>query len=138
MRRLCREAFRQINERHGFPPIVPAAEVAVRRVGSFHRHSSVVGVVGAGRILGFSFRSGRDPVRAVGPIVTDPAAQGYGVGRRLMQALPDRARGVRHPYPVRALLIQQRLGCWSAVVWLPCIGRGAGPKTEVANHSQLG
>ena len=51
------------------------------------------GVERDGRILGFNFLSERDPIRAVGPIVVDPAAEGRGVGRRLMAAVLDRAAG---------------------------------------------
>ncbi|MBX6372878.1 MAG: hypothetical protein IRZ13_01415 [Acetobacteraceae bacterium] len=140
MRRLCHEVFRPVNERRGFVPIFPAAEVAVQRLGGFLRHPSAFGVVaeeGPGSCLQVSQRARSDP-RAVGAIVTDRAAQGYGVGRRPMQAVLDRARGVRHPYPARALLTRRCLGCSPAVVWQPCIGRGAGPENEVANHSQLG
>src|SRR4029079_16638654 len=59
---------------------------------------SVFGVVaetGGGRIVGFNFLSERDPIRAVGPIVTDPSAQGRGIGRQLMEAVLERARGAR-------------------------------------------
>lgn len=51
-----------------------------------------------GAAAGFNFLSERDAVRAVGPLVGDPAAQGKGVGRRLMSAVlarADRAWSVR-------------------------------------------
>src|SRR5262249_17422010 len=35
------------------------------------------------------------PIRAVGPIVIDPATQGHGIGRQLMTAVLERARGAR-------------------------------------------
>ena len=50
-----------------------------------------------GRVLGFNFLSERDPIRAVGPIVVDPAGQGRGVGRRLMTAVLDRAAAAGAP-----------------------------------------
>jgi GNAT superfamily N-acetyltransferase len=96
--RICYEGFRTLNERYGFPPTFPSVEVATRRVGGFIRHPSVFGVVaetGGGRIVGFNFLSERDPIRAVGPIVTDPSAQGRGIGRQLMEAVLERARGAR-------------------------------------------
>ena len=96
--RICYEGFRTVSERYGFPPTFPSVEVATQRVGGFIRHPSVFGVVaeaGDGRIVGFNFLSERDPIRAVGPIVIDPAAQGHGVGRRLMEAVLERARGAR-------------------------------------------
>jgi len=95
--RICYEGFRTVNERYGFPPIFPSVEVATQRVGGFIRHPSVFGVVAeaSGRIVGFNFLSERDPIRAVGPIVTDPASQGHGIGRQLMEAVLERARGAR-------------------------------------------
>jgi ribosomal protein S18 acetylase RimI-like enzyme len=96
--RICYEGFRIVNERYGFPPIFPSVEAATQRVGNFIRHPSVFGVVaeaGDGRIVGFNFLSERDPIRAVGPIVIDPAAQGHRIGRQLMEAVLERARGAR-------------------------------------------
>jgi len=96
--RICYEGFRTVNERYGFPPTFPSVEVATQRVDGFIRHPSVFGVVaeaGGGQIVGFNFLSERDPIRAVGPIVIDPAAQGHGIGRQLMEAVLERARGSR-------------------------------------------
>lgn len=96
--RICYEGFRSVAERHGFPPAFPSVEVATQRVGAFIRLPSVFGVVaetGDGKIAGFNFLSERDPIRAVGPIVIDPATQGHGIGRRLMEAVLKRARGAR-------------------------------------------
>jgi GNAT superfamily N-acetyltransferase len=99
--RICYEGFRTVCERHGFPPLFSSVEDATQRVGNFIRHPSVFGVVAEaddGRIVGFNFLSERDPIRAVGPIVIDPAVQGHGIGRRLMDAVLERAqdaRGVR-------------------------------------------
>jgi GNAT superfamily N-acetyltransferase len=94
---ICYEGFRAVNERHGFPLVFPSVDVATQRVGGFIRHPSVFGVVAEahGRIVGFNFLSERDPIRAVGPIVVDPAAQGHGTGRQLMEAVLERARGAR-------------------------------------------
>jgi GNAT superfamily N-acetyltransferase len=96
--RICYEGFRAVNDRYGFPLTFPSVEIATQRVGGFIRHPSVYGVVaegGDGLIVGFNFLSERDPIRAVGPIVIDPAAQGHGIGRQLMQAVLERARGAR-------------------------------------------
>jgi GNAT superfamily N-acetyltransferase len=95
--RICYEGFRAVNERFGYPALFPSVEVATQRVSGFIRHPSVFGVVAeaGGRIIGFNFLSERDPIRAVGPVVIDPAAQGHGIGRQLMQAVLERARGSR-------------------------------------------
>jgi len=95
--RICYDGFREVNERFGFPPSFPSIEVATQRVGGCIRHPAIFGVVAEadGRIVGFNFLSERDPIRAVGPIVIDPAMQGRGVGRQLMEAVLDRARGAR-------------------------------------------
>ena len=117
--RICHEAFRTLNERHGFPPAVPSVEIATRRVRSFIQHPSVFGLVAEGsegRILGCNFLSERDPIRAVGPIVIDPAVQGKGIGRRLMEAVLKRARGARGvrlmqaSYNVQSLSLYASLG----------------------------
>jgi len=96
--RICYDGFRTVNESYGFPPTFPSVEVATQRVDGFIRHPLVFGVVaesGGGRIVGFNFLSERDPIRAIGPIVTDPSAQGHGIGRQLMEAVLERARGAR-------------------------------------------
>jgi GNAT superfamily N-acetyltransferase len=118
--RICYEGFRAVNERHGFPAIFPSAEIAARRVAGFIRHPAVFAIVAAsdgdGRIVGFNFLSERDPIRAIGPIVIDPAVQERGIGRRLMEAALDRAHGARgirllqEAYNVQSLSLYAALG----------------------------
>src|SRR4029450_9686499 len=89
------EGFRVVNERHGFPTNYPSVEAATRRVRALIDHPRVYGVVaeGDGTTVGFCFLSERDPIRAVGPMVVGPAVHLSGIGRRLMGAVLERARG---------------------------------------------
>lgn len=93
--RICYEGFRAINELHGFPPVFRSVQAATDRVRASIEHPAVFGVVAEndGKTIGFSFLSERDPIRAVGPVVIDPAAQSHGVGRLLMEAVLERAEG---------------------------------------------
>ena len=93
--RIVYEAFRDIAERHQFPPDFPSADAAVGLVSTFARHASAFGVVAesGGRVVGSNFMTEFDEIRGVGPITVDPAFQARGVGRRLMEAVLDRGRG---------------------------------------------
>src|SRR5262245_60538694 len=95
--RISYEGFRAVNEQHGLELNFPSAEEATRRLLAAIRNPMVFGSVAqtSGHILGFGILSERDPIRAVGPIVTAPAIQGQGVGRLLLNALIDRARDAR-------------------------------------------
>src|SRR5919199_714071 len=96
---ICYDAFKAVNERHGFPSLFPSVEAATHRVSTFIHHPSFFGVIAEtsddGQIVGFSFLSERDPIRAVGPVAINPAIQSHGIGRRLMEAVLERARGAR-------------------------------------------
>lgn len=114
--RICYEAFRTLNERHGFPPAFPSVEIATRRVRSFIQHPSVFGVIaeaGDGRTLGFNFLSERDPIRAVGPTVIDPMVQGKGVGRRSGSQTVARRSG----YPPPASELQYAVAIALRIPW---------------------
>ena len=98
--RIVFEAFSGIHDHHRFARDFPTLESAAQLATSFIAHPSIYGVVAelGGRIVGSNFLDERGPVRGVGPITVDPAAQGHGVGRALMQAVLDRgadARGIR-------------------------------------------
>lgn len=93
-------AFRRIAESRGFPPDFPSVEAAVGLARASIGDSEVFGVVATadGAVIGSNFLTEGDPIRGVGPITVDPACQGAGVGRRLMQAVIERgasAPGVR-------------------------------------------
>ena len=98
--RIMHDAFKGIADAHGFPPDFPSAEAGTRLAAMLIAHPSVFGVVAEedGRVAGSNFLAEGDPIRAVGPITVDPATQGSGAGRRLMEAVLERAeaaRGVR-------------------------------------------
>jgi GNAT superfamily N-acetyltransferase len=46
-----------------------------------------------GQVIGSNFLDERDPIRGVGPVTVDPLVQVRGIGRRLMEAVLERARG---------------------------------------------
>jgi len=91
--RICYDAFRVINDTHGFPPDFPSAEIAAGLLGMLIEHPRFHGIVAEqdGRIIGSNFLDERSPVAGLGPITVDPTVQNQGVGRRLMQAMMDRA-----------------------------------------------
>jgi ribosomal protein S18 acetylase RimI-like enzyme len=98
--RICYEGFRAVTERHGYPLVFASHEIATRRLAAFIAHPAIFAVVAEAddrerRIVGFNFLSERDPIRAIGPIGVDPAVDGQGIGRRLMAAALERARGAR-------------------------------------------
>lgn len=99
--RICFEAFGALHREQGFAPIFLSMEVITSRVTSLIANPNTFSNVAEdeGRIVGVSFLSETDPVRGVGPIAVDPAAQTGGVGRKLMDAVLQRA-GVR---PTRLL-----------------------------------
>jgi predicted N-acetyltransferase YhbS len=98
--RIVYEAFAGIHDHHRFARDFPTLEAALQLTTNFITHPSIYGVVAEidGRIVGSNFLDERGPVRGVGPITVDPAVQGRGVGRELMQAVLDRgadAMGIR-------------------------------------------
>ena len=96
--RVCFDAFCAINDEHRFPRDFSSAEVAIGLLRMLIDHSGFYGVVAErdGKIIGSNFLDERATVVGIGPITVEPAVQNQGVGRRLMQAVIDRAasRGV--------------------------------------------
>jgi GNAT superfamily N-acetyltransferase len=78
----------------------------------------IYGVVAesGGQILGSNFMDERDAVRGIGPISVDPKVQNRGLGRRLMQAVLERARGavsmrlVQEAFHMRSMSLYATLG----------------------------
>jgi GNAT superfamily N-acetyltransferase len=75
----------------------------------------VVAEVG-GRVVGCNFLDERGPIRGVGPITVAPEAQDAGVGRQLMRAVLERAKGARgvrllqDAFHMRSLCLYESLG----------------------------
>jgi len=96
---ICYQAFHTINSRHGFPDDLPSAEQAAGIMTTMFGHPGFYCVVAedGSRILGSNCMDERSPIAGIGPITVDPGAQNRGVGRKLMQAVMDRARERNFP-----------------------------------------
>jgi predicted N-acetyltransferase YhbS len=92
--KICYEAFHKINTDHGFPPDLPAVQHAVDVMSMMFGHSGFCCFVAEedARIVGSNCMDERSPIAGIGPITVDPGVQNRGVGRKLMQAVMDRAR----------------------------------------------
>jgi predicted N-acetyltransferase YhbS len=93
--RIIYEAFNGVAEQYGFPPHFATVEIAIRRADFCINHPVIFGVVAEsdGQVIGSNFLDERDPIRGLGPVTVDPQVQVRGIGRRLMQAVLERARG---------------------------------------------
>jgi predicted N-acetyltransferase YhbS len=93
--RVIYEAFKGIAEHHGFPPDFRSVQAATRVASFFIDHSATFAVVAEidAQVVGTSFLDERDAIRGVGGVAVNPPMQGHGIGRRLMGAVLERARG---------------------------------------------
>lgn len=118
--RICFEAFKAIADRHNFPQDFPSAEAAAGVLGFLLGHPRFYAAVAEldGRVVGSNFLDERSAIAGIGPISVDPQTQARGVGRRLMQALIDRAhergfpgvRLVQVAYNNQTVCLYSRLG----------------------------
>jgi predicted N-acetyltransferase YhbS len=90
---ICYDAFTAINAAHGFPSDLPEPSVGVSLISSMFSDPDFYCVVAEndGRIVGSNCLDERSIIRGVGPITIHPGVQNLGVGRKLMQAVMDRA-----------------------------------------------
>jgi GNAT superfamily N-acetyltransferase len=97
--KICYEAFHRINTEHGFPPDLPTVDMAVDVITMTFGHPGFYCVVAeeGGRIVGSNCMDERSPIAGIGPITVDAGTQNRGVGRKLMQAVMDRARERNFP-----------------------------------------
>src|SRR5437868_7467155 len=90
---ICYRAFDKINSAHGFPCDFPGPEATTGLLSLLFSNPDFYCVVAehGGRIVGSNALDERSVIRGVGPITIGPDAQNLGVGRKLMQAVLDRA-----------------------------------------------
>ena len=116
--RIIFDAFGGIARKHNFPPDFPTLEMAVGMARAVTSNPAAFGVIAesGGKIVGSNFLDQRDAIAGVGPITVDPAYQGGGVGRKLMQAVLERGReapGIRlvqEPFNTVSLPLYASLG----------------------------
>ncbi len=91
---ICYDAFCAISRSHNFPPDFPSPEVARHVLSMIFSAPAFYSVVAEheGRIVGSNCLDERSSIAGVGPITVDLGAQNLGIGRKLMQAVLDRAR----------------------------------------------
>ena len=118
--RICYNAFKTISEAHGFVPDFPSQEVAIdvlKRILTNPKFYSVVAEID-GRIVGSNFLDERNVIAGVGPITVDSTAQNRTIGRRLMDAVHERAahknfagvRLIQAGFHTRSLSLYAKLG----------------------------
>jgi GNAT superfamily N-acetyltransferase len=92
--RICYEAFKDIADRHHFPPDFPSVAAPRMFMGMLIQREDVFGAKAVldGQIAGSNFLMTSDEVAGVGPITIEVPLQGQGIGRALMQAILDHAR----------------------------------------------
>ena len=90
---ICYDAFSAISAAHGFPCDLPGPEVAIGLLSMMFSTPGFYAVVAEsdGRIVGSNVLAEQAVIHGVGPITIDPRLQNAGVGRKLMQAVIDRA-----------------------------------------------
>jgi GNAT superfamily N-acetyltransferase len=118
--RIAYEAFKTIAEEHNFPPDFPNPESAVTVFSFVLANPGFHTVVAEldGRIAGSNVLDERSQIAGIGPITVDPAVQNRSIGRRLMQAVMERAAARRFPgvrlvqtaYHCRSLSLYTKLG----------------------------
>jgi GNAT superfamily N-acetyltransferase len=117
---ICYQAFQSIAEQHNFPPDFPTPSVAISLLSHLLARKDVYAVVAEadGRVVGSNFLWENATIAGVGPITIDPTAQNLSVGKRLMEAVLQRAeerrfagvRLVQAAYHNRSLSLYTKLG----------------------------
>jgi len=91
---ICYEAFHKISTDHNFPPDIPEPAHGVRLLTQLFSHPGFYCVVAEvdGVLAGSNCLDERSAIAGVGPITIDPKVQNRGIGRKLMEAVLNRAR----------------------------------------------
>ncbi|HTZ48987.1 MAG TPA: GNAT family N-acetyltransferase [Verrucomicrobiae bacterium] len=118
--KICYDAFATLSAKHGFPADFPNPEASTEVITSLFSARGFYCVVAEcdGRIVGSNCLDERAMIGGIGPITVDPSSQNAGVGRRLMQAVMERARErcpagmrlVQAAYHNRSLSLYANLG----------------------------
>ena len=118
--RICYDAFKTISEAHGFPSDFTGPDAPIGMLRWMLDHPKFYGVVAEidGRIVGSNFLDERNPIAGVGPITVDSAVQNRAIGRRLMDAVHERAasknfaglRLLQAGFHTRSLSLYAKLG----------------------------
>ena len=117
---ICFRAFSKINGAHNFPCDFPGPEASTGLLSMLFSTPGLYCVVAEieGRIVGSNVLDERAIIMGIGPVSVDPDVQNHGVGRKLMQAVIDRAnerhaagiRLVQAAFHNRSLSLYARLG----------------------------
>lgn len=117
---ICYRAFKTIADAHNFPPDFPSPEMATELFRYLLVNHTVYSVVAEidGSPAGSNFLWESGPIMGIGPITIDPAIQNLSVGRKLMDAVLNRAeqkqaasvRLVQAAYHNRSLSLYTKLG----------------------------
>ncbi len=91
---ICYRAFKEISDRHGFPTDFDSPGFAQMILGSLVRDEDCYSVAAAvdGKPAGSNYLITHDDVGSIGPVSVDPAMQGKGVGRAIMEDVLKYAR----------------------------------------------
>jgi GNAT superfamily N-acetyltransferase len=117
--RICFDAFSMISSAHGFPCDFPGPEVTTSLLSMLFSSPGFYCVVAEvdGRVVGSNVLDERSAIRGLGPITIDLSAQNLGVGRKLMQAVMDRAneRGAAGVRLVQAAFHNRSLSLYASL-----------------------
>lgn len=117
---ICYAAFSQLSAHHGFPCDFPNAQISTEVLSKMFSRQDFYCVVAEseGCLVGSNCTDERSMIAGIGPVSVDPSRQNVGVGRKLMQAVMDRAKAqcpagmrlVQAAYHNRSLSLYASLG----------------------------